>query len=309
MRPRYAARARLAGARGSDPYTDRVSSSPSSRPRRDPRAVRRGRIVLGAIAAAILIAVVAALALLAPRPSSSAKPGHSSSPHASASDSGTPSAPATPSQTPTPSTPAFDAAAKSIDDPASDWVVVNKIRPLNPKDYAPPLQAIHVGGAGGALRMRPEAATAVDAMAAQFRAETGQGLNSQSDYRPYASQVRVYNGWVASKGQAQADLQSARPGYSEHQTGLAIDFVGTTGGCGLAACFADTTAGSWLAKNAYKWGFILRYPEGKTAVTGYEFEPWHYRYVGVDLATEMHDTGVSTLEEFFHLPAAPDYAS
>jgi zinc D-Ala-D-Ala carboxypeptidase len=304
---KYARLPRVSRAVSTPPYTDRVSTPPPLRPRRDPRAVLRGRIVIGALAAVLVIAVVATLALLAPHPRSSASPSGSAKPSTSASASGTPSASSTPSAPASGS--AFDASAKSIDDPASDWVVVNKIRPLNPKDYAPPLQALHIGGAGGALRMRPDAATAVDAMAAQYKSETGQGLNSQSDYRPYASQVRVYNGWVASKGQAQADLQSARPGYSEHQTGLAIDFVGTTGGCGLAACFADTNAGTWLAQNAYKWGFILRYPEGKTAVTGYEFEPWHYRYVGVDLATEMHDTGVSTMEEFFHLPAAPDYAS
>ena len=77
--------------------------------------------------------------------------------------------------------------------------------------------------------------------------------------------------------------------------------------CALDQCFADTPAGQWLAANAYKWGFILRYPNGMDAITGYEFEPWHYRYVGVALATEMHDQGVATLEEFFGLPAAPTY--
>ena len=64
---------------------------------------------------------------------------------------------------------------------------------------------------------------------------------------------------------------------------------------------------SWLAENAWQWGFILRYPNGYTDITGYEFEPWHYRYVGVELATEMRETGVATLEEFFGLPAAPTY--
>jgi D-alanyl-D-alanine carboxypeptidase len=78
--------------------------------------------------------------------------------------------------------------------------------------------------------------------------------------------------------------------------------------CPLKACFADTDQGKWLAANAYKWGFILRYPNGMTNITGYEFEPWHYRYVGIELATEMHTTGIKTLEQFFGLPAAPDYA-
>jgi D-alanyl-D-alanine carboxypeptidase len=78
--------------------------------------------------------------------------------------------------------------------------------------------------------------------------------------------------------------------------------------CPLEACFAETDQGKWLAANAHKWGFILRYPNGMTSITGYEFEPWHYRYVGVSLATAMHDTGIQTMEEFFSLPAAPDYA-
>jgi hypothetical protein len=109
-------------------------------------------------------------------------------------------------------------------------------------------------------------------------------------------------------GQASADLRSARPGYSEHQTGLAIDISALPENCTLdETCFADT-AGQWLATNAFKWGVVLRYPSDKTPVTGYEFEPWHYRYVGVALATEMHNTGITTLEEFFGLPAAPTYA-
>ena len=77
--------------------------------------------------------------------------------------------------------------------------------------------------------------------------------------------------------------------------------------CPLEACFADTPQGKWLAKNAYKWGFILRYPKGMDDITGYTFEPWHYRFVGKALAKEMRDTEVKTLEEFFGLPPAPDY--
>ena len=78
--------------------------------------------------------------------------------------------------------------------------------------------------------------------------------------------------------------------------------------CALDQCFADTPQGTWLAENGWRFGFIVRYPKDKTPITGYEYEPWHMRYVGVDLATEMHKTGVTTLEEFFGLPAAPDYA-
>src|SRR5690606_37608630 len=136
---------------------------------------------------------------------------------------------------------------------------------------------------------------------------TGKEMQIQSAYRSYGVQVNVYNGWVNQLGQAGADLTSARPGHSEHQTGLAVDISSVPAVCALDQCFADTPEGKWLAAHAHKWGFVLRYPNGKTSVTGYEFEPWHYRYVGVDLATAMHETGIRTLEEFFGLPAAPDY--
>ena len=181
---------------------------------------------------------------------------------------------------------------------------MNKLRPLNPQDYAPSdLVDVPVREANPAV-LRKEAADAVVAMFAQFTAETGLEMQNQSAYRSYSTQVRVYNGWVNSLGQAGADKTSARPGHSEHQTGLALDISSVPAVCALDQCFADTPAGQWLAANAYKWGFILRYPNGMDAITGYEFEPWHYRYVGVDLATEMHDTGVATLEEFFGLPAS-----
>jgi D-alanyl-D-alanine carboxypeptidase len=204
--------------------------------------------------------------------------------------------------------PGFDKAALSVDDPASLWVVVNKRRPLNPIDYQPgdlvdvPVPYINPP------QLRAAASAAVVAMFAQFQAEMGLQMQSQSAFRSYGTQVNVYNGWVEQFGQEEADRQSARPGYSEHQTGLAIDVSAVPANCALEACFADTPQGQWLAANAFKWGFVLRYPSDKTPVTGYAFEPWHYRYVGVALATEMHGTGVTTLEEFFALPAAPPYA-
>jgi D-alanyl-D-alanine carboxypeptidase len=77
--------------------------------------------------------------------------------------------------------------------------------------------------------------------------------------------------------------------------------------CALQICFGQTPQGQWLAAHAHEYGFVIRYPDGKTDVTGYQYEPWHVRYVGVELATEMHDTGVSTLEEFFGWPPAPNY--
>ncbi len=213
-----------------------------------------------------------------------------------------------PSAAPEPApAPTFDRAAHSIDDPNSIWVVVDKLRPLNPVDYSPDdLVDVPVPYANEP-RMRHEASDAVVALFAAFAAETGLALQSQSAYRSFDTQTNVYNRDIANLGQAGADLSTARPGTSEHQTGLTIDISAQPGQCSLAACFGDTPHGQWLAANAWRFGFLLRYPADKVEVTGYEYEPWHFRYIGIDLATEMHNTGVATLEEFFGLPAAPSY--
>jgi D-alanyl-D-alanine carboxypeptidase len=126
-----------------------------------------------------------------------------------------------------------------------------------------------------------------------------------SGFRSYDTQVSVYSNEVKSFGQAVADTESARPGTSEHQTGLTVDVGG--GGCGIEDCFGSTPEGKWVAQNAYKYGFIIRYPEGKQSTTGYRYEPWHLRFVGTDLANEMHSQKILTLEEFFGLPQAPQY--
>ncbi|MCU1523284.1 MAG: hypothetical protein JWO18_178 [Microbacteriaceae bacterium] len=196
----------------------------------------------------------------------------------------------------------------SIDDPTSIWVVENKLRPLNPPTYVPPDLVETPVAHLNPPTLRKEAADAMVAMFAAAKAEGAGGMQLQSAYRSYAVQVKVYNGYVGSLGRARADAQSARPGFSEHQTGLAADISALPLTCALAACFGQTPQGMWLAANAYRFGFLLRYPADKTPVTGFIYEPWHFRYIGVPLATEMHDTGVTTLEEFFGLPAAPEYA-
>lgn len=195
---------------------------------------------------------------------------------------------------------AFDKAKFSLTDPTSIWVIANKQRPLVPTDYAP-TDLVNVGGG---QRLRAEAATKLSELIAGAKA-AGLKINPLSAYRSYQTQVSVYNSEVRAYGQAVADSESARPGYSEHQTGLAIDVGG--GGCGVEDCFGDTEEGKWVAANAHKYGFIIRYVPGKEAITGYRPEPWHIRYVGVELAAEMKKQGVQTLEEFFDLPAAPNY--
>ncbi|MHA7984505.1 M15 family metallopeptidase [Rathayibacter sp. CAU 1779] len=211
-----------------------------------------------------------------------------------------------PTATPTP-TPTFDKAAQSQDDPSSIWVVVNKQRALDPVDYVPPdLVQPPVPDING-QPVRHEVSDALVALFAAAKSEAGLSLTLQSGYRSYSTQVSVYNEDVASNGVAYADTDTARPGHSEHQTGLAVDISAASGQCSLDACFGDLPEGTWLAANAWRFGFLLRYPADKVPVTGFTYEPWHFRYVGVPLATQLHDTGVTTLEEYFAVPGGETY--
>lgn len=196
--------------------------------------------------------------------------------------------------------PEFDKSQFSLEDPASKWVVVNKTRPLNPTDYVP--SGLITVGSG--QKMRSEAAIALGKLQGAAGKE-GLTITAASGYRSYNTQVQVYNSEVQAYGQAVADTESARPGTSEHQTGWAVDVAG--GGCSIENCFADTAEGKWVAQHASEYGFILRYPEGKQDITGYRYEPWHLRYIGVELSQEMAKQNILTLEEFFGLPAAPNY--
>ncbi|WP_081683998.1 M15 family metallopeptidase [Granulicoccus phenolivorans] len=222
----------------------------------------------------------------------------------------TPQPPTTESQAPAGDSgkQAADPAAEArIDDPASLAVVVNKQRPL-PRDYAPKGLVVARGLPNGSSeRVRPEAAEALERMAAEAQAQ-GVRLSLTSGYRSYADQQSIYGNNVTSKGRDQADRISARPGHSEHQTGLAIDLTGADGNCTLLPCFGTTTEGRWLAENAWRYGFLLRYPQDLTPVVGYAYEPWHFRYVGPELTEKMRAIQVRSLEEYFHLPAAPGYA-
>ena len=210
--------------------------------------------------------------------------------------------------------PAFRAAiaagnAPCIDlsDPARDWVVVNKVRPLNPVTFAPGSfadPALVVDGAGS---LRTDVSQALDQLSAGADAAGMGTIALASGYRSYDTQVQTYSGQIAQYGQAQGDALSARPGHSEHQTGMAADVVSCAGGCGSIDSFGDTPAGAWVAQNAWQYGFIVRYVAGQTPVTGYDPEPWHLRYIGVPLAAAYHDGGYATLEQFLGLPAAPAY--
>lgn len=210
-----------------------------------------------------------------------------------------------------PATLAFDKAQFSLDDPASPWVVVNKQRPLSPKTYTPasmrpPAITLKGSKTSESMQLHAEAAQALESLVTAAQSEDLK-LVLVSGYRSHNTQKTIYDSEVKGFGQAVADQQSARPGHSEHQTGWAADLGRTDGKCDIDVCFADTPEGQWLAANAHKYGFVIRYAPDKTDVTGYVYEPWHLRYVGVELAEEMHRTGIQTLEEFFNLAPAPGY--
>lgn len=196
-------------------------------------------------------------------------------------------------------------------DPTRLDVVVNKQRPLKPLDFVPSelvLPQVPLATAPGSAQLRGDAAAALEEMFAAAAAN-GIGLTVVSGYRSYQDQVATYNHWVAVHGSMQrADGVSARPGYSEHQTGLAFDVGQSDGACTLLPCFRDTAAGQWMDEHAHRYGFILRYPPGYAPVTGFQPEYWHFRYVGPDISTDMHTRAIPTLEEYFGLPGAPNYS-
>ncbi|CAG7616169.1 M15 family metallopeptidase [Leucobacter soli] len=195
---------------------------------------------------------------------------------------------------------------RAIDDPKSSQVVVNKHRPLKPKKYKPSGLRLPKGIANGnGQPMRGYAARAVEKMH-QAAQKDGVELRILSAYRSYALQKQTFDAYVARDGRKAAETYSARPGHSEHQTGLAVDFGGNQG-CAFDTCFASTAAGKWLKKNAAKYGFIMRYPKGYTKITGYIWEPYHFRYVGKKVAKDMKAKKIRTLEQYRGLKAAPDY--
>lgn len=211
----------------------------------------------------------------------------------------------TPSDTPTPTPTPEPPPPADVDSPGSIDVVVNKQRPL-PADFAPPelTATTRMPNPSGEV-IRPEAAKALDDLYEGARSQ-GVELVLVSGYRSFAEQEIIYENKRAESG-GEADRVSARPGHSEHQTGLAADVGRPDGQCTLQPCFGETAEGKWLAENAWRYGFLLRYPQDLTPVIGYAYEPWHFRFVGVETAARMHHEGVRTLEEYRGLPAAPDY--
>jgi len=189
-----------------------------------------------------------------------------------------------------------------VDNETSILVYVNKYRQL-PEGYTPPdltePDVLHYSPAGDNRRLlREEAAKALEALFDAAKTD-GHALVAVSGYRSYERQRAIYESNVASKGQAHADQFSAKPGTSEHQTGLAMDVtVQGNDHVLLNQSFGDTEAGQYIKEQAHKYGFIIRYPEGKETITGYSYEPWHLRYVGKDVASDIYQNEW-TLEEYF----------
>jgi zinc D-Ala-D-Ala carboxypeptidase len=203
-----------------------------------------------------------------------------------------------------PTTSSVDKNQNSIDDPDSIWIIVNKQRPPLPSDFRPeglraPNVRLRLAASEQQMQIGGRIIPEIEAMFAAA-ANDGVQLVFGSGYRSYALQKQFYDSYVTRDGQAAADRYSARPGTSEHQTGLAFDVTSPSGRCHLEICFENLPEGQWVAQNAHKFGFIIRYPNGKEHITGYQYEPWHLRYVGKELAEELYRSG-QTMEEFFGL--------
>ena len=220
----------------------------------------------------------------------------------------------TPSQTPEiTATPEPTQASESTPEPTSDVIsnytdilaVANKKNAL-PYSYEPSdLRVVNTLNTAN-WRLRDEAATAIETMFASAH-EQGVTLVMCSGYRSASYQDTLYSGYVAKYGVARADAISSRPGYSDHQTGLAADIGDHDQATVFNQSMENTVEGQWLYAHAHEYGFILRYPKGKESITGYSYEPWHYRYVGVATAEAMYTISPNeTLEEYLGVPGG-DY--
>ncbi|WP_240418462.1 M15 family metallopeptidase [Paenibacillus periandrae] len=193
-------------------------------------------------------------------------------------------------------------AIQVVTSPESITVLVNKQQALpesyEPKDLVYPNVPFTFTEKIDKRKMRKEAAAALETLFEGAKKD-GISLAGVSAYRSYATQKTLYNNYVKQDGEEKAKTYSALPGHSEHETGLAIDVSGSNGKCAAQNCFAVTKEAKWLDSHAAEYGFIIRYPDGKESITGYQYEPWHLRYVGTQLSKELAQKNL-TLEEYFN---------
>lgn len=183
-----------------------------------------------------------------------------------------------------------------VPDPGSLLVLVDHDRYL-PPDWVPPdlieTQVPFVfDGPSPKRLLRAEAAAALARLVAAAHRD-GVEIVGISGFRSEQAQRTLFDGYVAERGRVAASVISARPGHSEHQTGLAIDVTGEDHSCQASDCFADTTEALWLAEHAFTFGWLVRYPPGAEQVTGYQAEPWHLRYVGPTVGAELQRRGLT----------------
>ncbi|WP_424766552.1 M15 family metallopeptidase [Paenibacillus sp. sgz302251] len=188
-----------------------------------------------------------------------------------------------------------------IAEPANIAVLVNKQHKLpedyNPSDLEYPDVRFLFSEKIEKRKLRKEAAEALEKMFAAAE-DNGIHLAGVSAYRSHSTQKTLFARYVDRDGLEKARTYSAFPGTSEHETGLAIDVSGSDGKCAAADCFANTEESQWLEAHAHEYGYIIRYLKGKETITGYQYEPWHLRYVGMELAEELEASG-ETLEEYY----------
>ena len=233
-------------------------------------------------------------------------------PKEKAPDSQKPPAPAAPGLALPNATPIPARIVNSADD-ADLWKIANKSRAFaNPRYQPSDLRLVSVptlpGRGQDERSLRAVLMPDLEKLVAAARA-AGVTLRVGSGYRSYATQASLFASYVRRHGAAAASRFSSRPGHSEHQSGLAVDFAGADQTCWVDDCFERTAAGKWLAAHAHEYGFILRYPKGKEKITGVASEAWHFRYVGKDLASLIHESGLTFDEVYQNMVKLRDNAS
>lgn len=188
----------------------------------------------------------------------------------------------------------FYKKVKDIKNPDSLMVLVNKLNRLQ-SNYVPhDLEQISLNYATNNKFLRKEAKENFEKLSSDAK-KIGYSIIAVSAYRDYDYQENLFNNYVKEKGENYALKCSAKAGHSEHQTGLSVDIMGSNNDYDQ---FEKSKEFDWMKNNSYKYGFILRYPKGKEYITGFKYEPWHYRYVGKDIASIIYTEGI-TLEEYY----------
>ena len=191
------------------------------------------------------------------------------------------------------SKPTFYQNVIAVSNPDSMLVLVNKNYALNedyePSDLVLPNVLSTDYNQNQNIYLRKEAAIHLEQLFYAAQNEAGLTLLARSGYRSYQTQISLYDRYVSQNGTEKADTFSARAGHSEHQTGLAMDVTADSVNRQLVTDFGITPEGIWLKENAHRFGYIIRYLEGREDETGYQYEPWHIRYVGVEAATEIYE--------------------